>query len=337
MVTGTATVTFTRDGGSTLIPSNEPLRGLRYTYGLTATSAPTTLYAWSGEDLLRSLDAGCSWSVAATAASDPEMFPPRLVAAKDGTIYAWSDNRQLSYRYDGRGLVKLKQPAAFVGFGVNPGIPNHLRAGSTDGTIWESFDSGDTWSVYGAPLATPTATIFYRFEFDPADLDHIVAGTMAHGTYMTYTGGRTWRKSAGLGTEGKVNAFNVEISPANGDVVWAMALDMAESDSGAPSHGRHIYRSVDGGQNFVKVVDENPEIKLINGPVMAAHPTDPNVLYFVFGTHVFDYGTDLFRYDASTNRVTVTHNRHHGINAIAFSPVDPDVTYLGLERVEGVH
>ena len=53
------------------------------------------------------------------AASAPSEFPPRLVAGKNGVIYAWSDNRQESFRFDERGLVKLRQPVAFVGFGVN--------------------------------------------------------------------------------------------------------------------------------------------------------------------------------------------------------------------------
>ena len=82
-------------------------------------------------------------------------------------------------------------------------------------------------------------------------------------------------------------------------------------------------------------IEASAEVTLINGPTMAAHPTDPNVLYFVFGTYYADYGTDLFRYDASTKTLTMTHNRHHDVNAIAFAPGDPDIMYLGLEHVGG--
>lgn len=67
---------------------------------------------------------------------------------------------------------------------------------------------------------------------------------------------------------------------------------------------------------------------------MAAHPTDPQRLYFVFGARF--HGTDLFRYDAASNTLSVAHNDVEDINAIAFSPADPRVIYLGLETSIGL-
>ncbi len=69
---------------------------------------------------------------------------------------------------------------------------------------------------------------------------------------------------------------------------------------------------------------------------MAAHPEDIDILYWVFGTHVFDYGTDLYKYDAGEDSLTTTHNDHHGVNSIVFSPASSSVMYLGLESVRGV-
>lgn len=63
---------------------------------------------------------------------------------------------------------------------------------------------------------------------------------------------------------------------------------------------------------------------------MAAHPTNPNVLYFSYGTSFGGYGADLYRYDDATGRVTKTHNAYHGIPSIAFNPADPATMYLGL-------
>ena len=323
MVTGTAAVTFTRDDGRTLAPTAERLTGIGYTYGLTATDEPDTLMAWHKDDLILSTDSGCSWRVVATI---PEAeFPPTLVAAPGGRVYAWSDNRQFLVRHDARGTVKLKSPAVFVGFGVNPGNADHVRAGSDEGAIWESVDGGETWHVLSTLRTDPQIPMFYRFAFDPADLDHVVAGTLGSGTYYTYDGGRVWRKSQGID---RANAFNGVISAAKGEHVWFMALDVATS-------GRHIYLSKDGGATFSPVVAEGGGVKLINGPTMAAHPRNPNVLYFVFGSYFQGYGTDLFRYDAASDRLSVTHNDHHGIDSIAFAPGDPNVMYLGLEVEAG--
>jgi hypothetical protein len=112
-----------------------------------------------------------------------------------------------------------------------------------------------------------------------------------------------------------------------------MGIDVAHTDEDA-SHGRHIYLSDDGGATYRAVVDEAPGLKLINGPVLAPHPANRDVLYFVFGTHIFQYGTDVFRYDASSATLTMQHNDQNDVNAIAFSRRDPSVMYFGLEKVE---
>jgi hypothetical protein len=108
-----------------------------------------------------------------------------------------------------------------------------------------------------------------------------------------------------------------------------------DGDEASASHGDHIARSVDGGLTFAAAVDASADVTLINGPVMAAHPTDPNVLYFVFGTFFQSYGTDLFRYDAATRSLQKSHLDVDDIDAIAFSPADPDVIYFGLESERG--
>ncbi|MFP5247854.1 MAG: dispase autolysis-inducing protein, partial [Thermoanaerobaculia bacterium] len=96
----------------------------------------------------------------------------------------------------------------------------------------------------------------------------------------------------------------------------------------------HIFRSDDGGETYWPVVTEVPGVKLTNGPPMAAHPFDRDILYFTFGTHIFDYGTDLFRYDASTSSLTMTHSTYDDVNSIVFSRRDPTLIYLGIEAVE---
>ncbi|HEV7238534.1 MAG TPA: dispase autolysis-inducing protein [Thermoanaerobaculia bacterium] len=326
MITGTAAVTFTLDQGRTLVPSAEPLTPIAYTYGLAALEETDTFMAWHRDDLLVSNDAGCSWRVVANLPGAD--FPPTITAAPGGRAYAWSENRSFLVRYDSRGTVKLKQPVDFMGLGVDPQNGEHLRAGGVDGMVWESEDAGDTWTPFGVLEGAPG---YYRFIFDPADLDHVVAGTVSNGAYFSRDGGKTWTKSVGFG-ERYANVFTFAFSPVDGSRVWAMGIDVDNTSDAA--HGRHIYLSDDGGATYRPVVDEAPGVKLINGPVMAAHPTNRDVLYFVFGTHVFQYGTDVFRYDASSDSLTVQHNDQNDVNAIAFSRKDPRVMYLGLEKIE---
>lgn len=318
MVTGTPAVTFTRDEGKTLAPVAETLHRPSYTYGLAVMiDDPDTLMAWHGNDLLISEDAGCSWRVVETIPGAD--FPPRLTPARGGRMYAWSDNRSFLVRYDSRGAKSLKQPADFVGLGVDPVSGEHLRAGGSDGTIWESLDGGESWTHLG----TIESALIYRITFDPNDLDHVLAGTVSNGAYVSRDGGRTWTKATGLANR-FANIFEIVVSPVDSSRVWAQGINI-------DTEGRHIFVSNDGGATYVIVVTEDANVNLVNGTLMAPHPTNPNILYFVFGTFFQGYGTDLFRFDLATKSLTVEHNSYDDINAIVFSRRNPSLMYLGLE------
>ena len=323
MITGSAAVTFSRDHGATLAPTAERLSGIGYTYGLAALDTPSTLLAWHKSDLILSNDDGCSWRVVAT--FDDYDFPPRIVAAKGGRAYAWSDNRVFFVRFDSRGATKLKQPVAFYGVGVDPRDGDHVRAGGEGGSVWDSRDGGETWNLAGSVRADGQLS-YYRFAFDPNNLDHIVAGSAVSGAFVSNDGGVTWIRSK---IADRVNVFELAISPADPNIVWAEGIDLADEV-------RHVYRSTDGGATFDAVVDQSDVVHLINGNLLAPHPTNPDVLYFVFGTYFQNYGTDLYRYDASRRTLTIAHNDANDINAIAFSPGRPNLMYLGLEVESGV-
>ena len=328
IITGTSAVTFTRDEGMSLTPTATRLEGLTYTYGLAAlTDNEERLLAWVGDDLLLSTDGGCSWRVEATVPGAG--FPPSITAAAGGRAYIWADNRSFLLRFAARGVSKLKPPADVIGVGVDSSNGEHLRMAGSNGTVWDSTDGGESFTNIGSLTGAPLA---YRFAFDPKDLDHLVAGTVSTGGWVSRDGGKNWTQATGFAAR-TANVFQLVFSPVDSDRVWAMGLDM-DYTAEDPSHGRHIYVSDDGGATWRAVADESPMMKLVNGPVMAAHPTNADVLYFVYGSYFQEYGTDLFRFDLATKTLTMQHNPHHGVNAIAFSRRDPGVMYLGLERVE---
>jgi len=321
-VQGIPAVTFSRDGGQTLAPVAQKLEGVGYTNGLAALDAKR-LIAIHKQVLSISTDAGCTWSAIGSVAFDD---PPRIAAAGADRAYVWGDGRAVLARYDRGVVTMLKPPVTIVGVVANG---DRVRLGGDDGSVWESVDGGGSWAQIGGRALTG---LVYRAAFDPGNFDHVIFGAANAGAVVTFDGGKSYAKAGGLGT-GK-NVFNIVVSPADPKIVWAMGIDLAESDANVTSHGRHIYRSVDGAASFVPVVDEGNGVQLINGPLMAAHPTDTNVLYFVFGTYFDAYGTDLFRYDAATRSLTVSHFNYDDFDAIAFSPADPSAMYFGLEVVQ---
>ncbi|MEO8036114.1 MAG: dispase autolysis-inducing protein [Acidobacteriota bacterium] len=326
VITGSPAVTFTHDEGRTLAMPLEKLSGIGYTYGVAALDS-MTLLSWHQSTLSVSTDAGCSWRPLAVLAAD---FPP-TIAASHGRAFAWSDNRRFLVRYDARGVAILKAPGSIGGLAIDASNPDRLRVGTNeDGVIWESKNAGDSWDPVGRLTGDPT--LIYRFAFNPANLDHIVAGLAVWGAMVSRDGGRSWVSSF----SSRANVFSIVFSPADPAWVWAMGLDL-DASSGDPFQAKHIYLSTDGGTSFRSVVDAGPTVTLVNGALLAAHPTNRNVLYFVFGTYFQRYGTDLFRYDEGTRGLTVKHNDYDDINAIAFSPADPGLMYLGLEVESGVH
>ena len=322
IIQGTPGVTFSRDEGRTLTPIAQPLAGTAYTYGLAALDVPHTFLSFHSNTLSISTDDGCHWTSLGDYAAD---FPPTITAAEGGRAYIWSDNRQFLLRYDRRGVVALKPPGAIIGLGTDPNDGEHIRTGFSDGGLLESVDGGESWRTGGFPPST--SGINYRFTFDPSDLSHVVLGTAIDGAFVSRDGGRSWTHATGFGSS-RVNAFNFAISPVDGNIVWAMAIDLGSEE-------KHIYRSTDGGLTYAAVVDERDGVTIVNQPVMAAHPTNPDVLYFIYGTFFQGYGTDVFRYDAATRSLTVAHNGYNDINSIAFSPGRGDIVYFGLE-VENV-
>lgn len=336
-VAGSSLVAITSDEGATLAAGNRPVRGTDYNFGLAVLKdVPNTMYLAHNRTLQRSTSAGCQWQTLGEIPTTSDGFPASLAAARGERAYAWSDNRNDLVRIDGKSMTPLRSPVdSIVGIATDPADTNGVRVAGGDGSLWISRDGGERFAPQSDPIRGPF--IFYRAGFDPGNLDHVVFGVVVDGAYVTFDGGQTWTRSTGLSSTGTgaVNVFNVVVSPADPMTVFAMGLDIVESDSGAPSQGRHIYLSRDGGLSFRPVVDRSADIVIPNQPPMAAHPTDPNVVYFTFGSSFQGYGADLYKYDDATGAVTKTHNDYHRIPVIDFNPADPAFMYLGLglERV----
>lgn len=327
-VEGDGSVSYTRNDGRTITPTSVPQQPLQYVHGLVPLGANALLAVDSRGALRSSGDAGCTWS--ALGAVDG-LDVPRLTAGGDGSAYVWDQNGLSLYRVRGDRVTALPAVAENTGTGVaalavDRLFPWHVRVVLGDGTVRDSVDAGASFRTVAA---APHADLFvYSAAIDPVNLNHIVIGTMGEGVYTTWLGGVRWTQAT-LGA--RVNAFSVAVSPVNPLVVWVQGIDMAENDAHVPSEGRHIYRSTDGGHTFRVAVDHVPgEVTLVNGALLAPHPADAGVLYFVFGTSFANYGTDLFRVDVRRGTLSVAHNPHDGIKSISFNPRTPSVMYLGF-------
>jgi photosystem II stability/assembly factor-like uncharacterized protein len=338
-IKGIPSVGYTTDDLATMTDNNVAAGFALGSFAVVAFEPPGLLLAEYGGTIFRSRDGGCRWSTYATLPGDS---PLKMVRGAGTRGYGFSFiPRRSFYRIDAsanpRNRLKVSEKGApweVVAVAADPLVPDHVRMAGQNGQIYESFDGGELWGPVGVSAFPPGVNSFVYFAaFDPADPNHVVFGFGLEGVRVTTDGGQTWTTASGLSaTGGQRNAFSGAISPADSNVVYVMSLDLDESAAGVPSGGRHIYRSDDGGLSFTPVVDQGPGLTLTNGPLIVAHPTDPDVVYSSFGARVGQPGVWLYRYDHFTGTVTINQdNRYFGLRAIEFNPADPSVLYLGLE------
>jgi hypothetical protein len=323
---------YAPDGGDRIAIYRGPDHPEYYaTFGLVYLQLDGAVLMENAGTLRLSRDSACTWEELHTVA--PGDSPLHLVAAPGGGAYGFTLNGQGFYEIATDGtdftVTKRRTPApALMGVGVDPGDARHVYIGGSDGQIHHSFDGGETWTRLGTPPAQ--TSLAYRFAFDPHDPSHAIFGVVSEGGWVTFDAGASWTPIAGLSaTGGPVNLFNAVFSPVDGNVAWAMALDIDQADNGHPSGGRHFYLSLDGGRTFVPVVDDSAEITITNGPEITPHPRLPLRFAWVFGS-TFS-GLEIYQYDAVYDAIKHRHFPGLLARSVAYAPKNPRNLLIGLE------
>ncbi|MGW6201065.1 WD40/YVTN/BNR-like repeat-containing protein [Kribbella sp. NPDC055110] len=313
-VYGDGSVTFTETDGQVLAGTTGKLLAVTYAK-VAALEEPNTLVSIGKQTIQRSSDAGCSWQLLDKTPDDLSTYD--VQPGPGGSAYVYSVNDQPIHRVHGSQVTTVLGPVQWGGLAALDARPGRLRAVAGDGQLYDSSNDGETWQRVGVP---PARDLFlYDAVVDPRNPDHVVAGVMSDGVYVTFDGGRTWTRSRPVE---RVNAFSLAISPADPSKVWMEGYDRDRST-------RYIWESTDGGQKFREVLDQS-RADLINGNKMWASPVDPDLLYFSYGTSFANFGADLYRFVPSTGALTKRHNTFDGIPSLAFNPSNPNILYLGL-------
>src|SRR6195256_675718 len=158
-----------------------------------------------------------------------------------------------------------------------PGDSSTFYFGAVNGGIWKTTDAGVVWSPIfdGQPVGSIGA-----LAVAPSDPKIIYAGTgetdirsdlsSGNGVYKSTDGGSTWSH---VGLEDTRQISRIVIDPQNPSIVYVGALGHVFRPSvNSPNQQRGVYKSVDGGAHWTRVLDPGPEIGISDLAMSTATP-----------------------------------------------------------------
>src|SRR5690348_10923322 len=157
-----------------------------------------------------------------------------------------------------------------------PGQPKHFYFGSVNGGVWETNDTGRTWhpifdgedvGSIGAIAVAPSDPNVIYVGSGEADMRSDIA--QGHGMYKSVDGGGSWSK---IGLEDTQQIGMIRVDPHDPDRVFVAALGHPYG----PNAQRGVFRSLDGGKTWKKVLGPNDDTGAID---LIFKPGDASTIY----------------------------------------------------------
>ena len=162
--------------------------------------------------------------------------------------------------------------------------PSTFYMGTTGGGVWKTKDNGINWkNISDGFLKTGTVGAIAVSESDPNVVvvgmgEHAARGvmtSMGDGVYKSDDAGATWKH---IGLDNSRHISNIQIHPTQPDVIF-VAVQGAQY---GPSKDRGIYRTLDGGKTWKKVLYVS---ETAGAASLSMDMNNPRILYAALWDH----------------------------------------------------
>ena len=227
-----------------------------------------------------------------------------------------------------------------------PGKPNLFYMGATGGGVWRTTDAGNTWDnisdgFFGGSVGAVAVSEWDNNVIYVGMGEKTVRGNVSSGDGMwkSVDAGKTWKH---IGLENSRHIPVVRIHPKNPDIVFAAVL----GDLYRSSDDRGIFKSVDGGKTWRKVLFSNPDAGACD---LILDPNNPRIIYAsTWNVRRTPYslssggpGSAIWKStDEGETWADISGNEGlpkgiWGISGIAVSPVNSDIIWALIENKDG--
>ncbi len=224
-----------------------------------------------------------------------------------------------------------------------PGQPNLFYFGATGGGVWKTTDGGRTWenisdgffggSIGAVEVSQSDHNVIYVGGGEKTLRGNVSSG---YGIWKSVDAGKTW-KSVGL--EKSRHVPRIRIHPDNPDIVYAAVL----GDIYKPSQDRGVYKSMDGGTTWKKILFANDQAGAVD---LILDPTNTRIIYAStwraqrtpYSLSSGGDGSALWKStDSGETWTEISKNEGFpegtlGIMGVAVSPANPDRVWAIVEN-----